>query len=143
MRRLLLFAGFAMATAAGLIAQSAEKPPEDFVKAMKDLRAFTQAMTMKDAEFDFEATRPWVVTVRDAFGTVEKYWTDRNQEGKYFVEINTARDGTKAASDMGVAIALMSPEGIAASVKDIAGRCQACHEKRREKAADGGFLIKQ
>ena len=125
----------------GIIA-AADKPSEEHVTAMKNLASFVEAMSKPDAELDFDATKPWVPVVRDAFGVVEKYWTDRNTEGKYFAEITIAQEGTKAASDMGVAAALKSPEGIAASVKDIAGRCQGCHDAHREKAPDGSFLIK-
>ena len=126
----------------GLGVRAAEKPPEDYVKAMKDLATFLQTMTKPDAEKDFATATSFVPIVRDAFGTVVNFWTDRNSARKYFPEIFSAQDGIKEASDMGVAARLLSSEGVAASVKAIAGRCQPCHEARREKAADGTFLIK-
>ena len=126
----------------GLVVLAADKPPEDYQKAMKDLANFAQNMSKPEAAEDFEATKPYVPLVRDAFGVVERYWTDRNGAGEYFPEITTAQEGTKAASDMGVAAALKSSEGIAASVKDILSKCQPCHDKHREKAPDGTFLIK-
>ena len=58
------------------------------------------------------------------------------------VEIATTQEVIKAASDMGVAATLASPECVAELVKDILGRCQSCHAAHREKDPGGCFLIK-
>ena len=44
--------------------RAAEKPPEDYVKAMKDLATFLQTMTKPDAEKDFATATPFVPIVR-------------------------------------------------------------------------------
>src|SRR5579862_1511184 len=126
----------------GVAVQAAEKPPEDYKNAMRDLRRFAEEMGKPEAETNFELATKYVPIVRDAFGVVAKYWMDRHDGGKYALEITTAQDGTKVASDMGVAATLRSPEGVAAAVKDILGRCQSCHEARREQAPDGSYLIR-
>jgi hypothetical protein len=141
LKRLLGASGLAAALAVAVLS-AAEKPPDDYVKAMKDLARFAQAMMKPDADVDFAQAKEFVPIVRDAFGVVERYWLDRNQAGEYFTEVNTAIDAIKIASDMGVAANLQSPEGVSVSAKDILTRCQPCHDKHREKTADGGYLIK-
>lgn len=131
-----------LACAFGLAVSAAEAPPDDFVKAMKDLALFARDMREPGAEQDLAKARRYVPIVRDAFGVVGQYWTDRNGAGEFYAEILTTQEAIKAASDMGVAATLASPEGVAASVKDILGRCQPCHVVRREQAPGGGYLIK-
>jgi hypothetical protein len=126
----------------GLVANAAEAPPDDFVKAMKDLALFARDMREPGAEQDLAKASRYVSIIRDAFGVVGEYWTDRNGAGEFNAEIATTQEAIKAASDMGVAATLASPEGVAASVKDILERCQPCHAAHREKAPGGGFLIK-
>ena len=126
----------------GLVALAAEKPPDDYVKAMGTLAKFAQDMNKPDAAEDFALAKSYVPVVRDAFAVVERYWTDRNTDRQFFPEIDAAQYGIKLASDMGVAANLSSPEGIAVAVKDVLGLCQTCHDKHREKGPDGAFLIK-
>ena len=142
--RALALAGAAVAIVIGgcWVVFAAERPPDDYKTAMRELAEFLQTMTQPDAAQDLDRAKAYVPKVRDAFAVVERYWTDRNAERQYFPEIETARDGIKFASDMGVAANLKSVEGVAASVKDIAGTCQSCHDKHREEAPDGTFLIK-
>lgn len=142
--RALTLAGAVVAIVVGgfWVLSAAEKPPDDYKKAMTTLATFVQDMSKPDASEDFPLAKKYVPIVRDAFADVEKYWTDRNADRQFFPEINTAREGIKLASDMGVAANLSSAEGVAAAVKDISGRCQPCHDAHREKAPDGTFLIK-
>jgi hypothetical protein len=135
-------AGALAALCGAVMISAAEKPPDDYVQAMKDLARFAQAMMKPDADVDFAQAKEFVPIVRDAFGIVERYWLDRNQAGDYFAEVNTAVDAIKVASDMGVAANLQSPEGVSVSAKDILSRCQPCHDKHREKTPDGAYLIK-
>jgi cytochrome c556 len=125
----------------GLALHAADKPPDDFVKAMKDAAAFAQDMTKPEAEFDFATAKRYVPIVRDAFAVIERYWLDRNQSRAYFKDIALAEEMIKLASDMGVAANLQSAEGVKASVRDLTSRCAVCHDVRREKGPDG-FLIK-
>lgn len=126
----------------GALLRGAETPPPEHVSAMKNLAAFLQTMTKPGAELDMDEAKRWVPVVRDALAVAGNYWNDRNLAGEYHAEVTNAQEGIKEASDMGVSANLGSAEGIAASVKAIATRCQPCHDKRREKAPDGTFLIK-
>lgn len=141
MRRGTLVCSAVLVALFGLTLQAADKPPDDFVKAMKEAAAFVQEMSKPDAEFNFARTKQYVPIVRDAFAVVERYWLDRNQEGHYFKDIALAEEMIKLASDMGVAANLESPEGIKSSVQELSSRCKVCHDLRREKGPDG-FLIK-
>lgn len=125
----------------GLTLRAADKPPADFVAAMKGAAAFVQDMSTPQAELDFARARQYVPVVRDAFAVVERYWLDRNQDGNYFKDIALSEEMIKLASDMGVAANLQSAEGVRWAVRTLAERCTVCHEFRREKGPDG-FLIK-
>ena len=141
MRRGTLVCSAVLVALFGLTLQAADKPPDDFVKAMKEAAAFVQEMSKPDAEFNFARTKQYVPIVRDAFAVAERYWLDRNQEGHYFKDIALAEEMIKLASDMGVAANLESPEGIKSSVQELSSRCKVCHDLRREQGPDG-FLIK-
>lgn len=140
MRRTLLAAAWGV-IGIGLTLQAADKPPEDFVRAMKDVAAFTQAMGAPEAAADFEKAKTYVPVVRDAFAVVERYWLDRNGDGKYFADIALAEEMIKLASDMGVAANLQNAEGVRWAVQALGERCTACHTARREKGPDG-YLIR-
>lgn len=131
----------ALVAVCGFTLSASDAPPEDFVKAMKDVAAFVQEMGKPQAEMDFAKARQYVPTVRDAFAVVERYWLDRNQAGKYFKDIELAEEMIKLASDMGVAANLQNAEGVRWAVQTLGERCQVCHAVRREKGPDG-FLIK-
>ena len=125
----------------GLPVRAADAPPKDFVAAMHEAAAFMQDMGKPGAEVDFDKTKRYVPIVRDAFAVVERYWLDRNQDGKYFKDIALAEEMIKLASDMGVAANLQSAEGVRASVQDLTSKCKVCHDLRREQGPNG-FLIK-
>ncbi len=125
----------------GLTLRAADTPPAEFVAAMKDASAFVQEMGKPQAELDFARAKQYVPAVRDAFAVVERYWLDRNQDGKYFKDIALAEEMIKLASDMGVAANLQNAEGVRWAVQALSERCTVCHELRREKGPDG-FLIK-
>ena len=131
----------ALVAADGLTLRAADTPPADVVKAMKDATAFVQEMSTPQAELDFAKARLYVPVVRDAFAVVERYWLDRNQDGKSFKDIELAEEVIKLGSDMGVAANLQNAEDVRWAVQTLTQRCTVCHELRREKGPDG-FLIR-
>ncbi len=116
---------------------TAEKPPEDYVKAMKDVAAGVQASNKALQDQDFEAVSKNAASMIDALAIVEKYWTGKSEE-----TLKVARTAAKAASDMRVAAGLMSAEGVAYSAKELSATCATCHTAHREKMADGTYGIK-
>ncbi len=130
-----------LVAAGGLTLYAADAPPANFVAAMKDASTFVQEMSKPQAELDFAKAKQYVPTVRDAFAVVERYWLDRNQDGKYFKDIELAEEMIKLASDMGVAANLQNAEGVRWAVQALTERCTVCHGLRREKGPDG-FLIR-
>ena len=121
--------------------RAADTPPADVVKAMKDAAAFVQEMSTPQAELDFAKARFYVPVVRDAFAVVERYWLDRNQDGKSFKDIELAEEMVTLGSDMGVAANLQNAEDVRWAVQTLGERCQVCHDRRREMGPEG-FLIK-
>jgi cytochrome c556 len=134
-----LAAAIAVVGLFGIAAIAAEKPSDEYQKAMKDLGGVAQSLSKPEATEDFPAVTKSVETAKAAWTTVEKYWrTKATAEDA----MKLVQAGSKAAADMGVAANLTSAEGVQAALKDMTDTCRACHEAHREKQADGTFLIK-
>src|SRR5260370_34160132 len=58
----------------GFAAFAAEKPTDEYQKAMKDLGGVAQAMSKPEASEDFAAVTKNVESTKAAFAVVEKYW---------------------------------------------------------------------
>ncbi len=123
-----LFAGVAVAV---------EKPSDEYVKAMKDIRAAMQNVDKAVQASDFEAVSKNAAVVKDAFSLVEKYWNGKAEDA-----LKLAQTAGKAASDLGVAAGLASGDGVAFSAKELNDTCTACHTAHRERLPDGSFQIK-
>ncbi len=124
----------------GLLATTtttAEKPPEEYAKAMRDIRAAMENVDKALKAVDFEAVTKNAAIVEDAFLLVEKYWTGKAEDA-----LKWSQAAGKAASDLGSAASMASGDGIAFSAKELAAMCTACHEAHRERLPDGSFQIK-
>jgi cytochrome c556 len=122
----------------GFAAVAAEKPTDEYQKAMKDLGGVAQAMSKPEASEDFAAVTKSVDSTKAAFAVVEKYWRAKGSDDA----LKAVAVGTKAAADMGVAAGLTSAEGVQAAFKDLTDSCRTCHTAHREKQPDGSFMIK-
>ncbi|MEO8680313.1 MAG: hypothetical protein ABI665_14780, partial [Vicinamibacterales bacterium] len=134
--RFLLMAGAALVAVgmtAGLSAQS--KTDEDYDKLMKGVGAANGAMR--------KATEPDAIgaeakKLQALFKDANQFWMGRsNKEAADWA--TTAMNQAAAIEKAAVA---KNTEGIAASLKELGGSCQACHAKYREKT-ETGFAIKK
>ena len=116
---------------------TAEKPPETFQKAMKDMGAALQAANAAIKEEKLEVVSENAGKIVDAFIVVEKFFQGKNDDG-----VKLAQTASKSASDLRVAANLQSAEGVAFSNKELMEGCAACHAAHREKMPDGTFMIK-
>ena len=121
----------------GLTVMASEKPPEDYVAAMKTIAAAQAAATKAIEAEDYDAVEKHAGTIVDAFPAVEKFWAARSSEVAQMAH-NTA----KAASDLRVSSQQHSLEGMAYSAKQLSTACGTCHSAHREKMPDGTYEIK-
>jgi len=121
----------------GLAVMTAEKPSEEYSKAMKDIGAGMQAANKAIQAQDYEAVSKNAATIIDAFPVIEKYWAGKSEDA-----VKMVRKAAKAASDMRVAAGLNSAEGVAYSAKELGETCAPCHTAHRERLPDGTFEIK-
>ncbi len=131
---------FVVTIAVGLISigvRAAEKPPENYVKAMKDLGVFSAGIDKLVEAQDWDAIAMAAATAREAFVVTENYWNGKNTEAKELASI-----GAKQSQDLIAVAGQRSQEGAAFSAGEIKMVCGPCHASRREAAPDGTFLIK-
>ncbi len=119
------------------VAIAAEKPSDEYAKAMKDIRAAMQNVDKAIQGSDFETVSKNAAVVKDAFLLVEKYWNGKAEDA-----LKLAQTAGKAASDLGVAAGLASGDGVAFSAKELNDTCAACHNAHRDRQPDGSFQIK-
>ena len=131
------FVGLVVLGVFGFSVTAAEKPPEDYQKAMQALGAFAKGVGPAITAEDYPAVTKFATSAKDSFTVVEKYWT-----GKADDAMKMAQAGGKSAADLGVAVGLQSQEGAAFAAKEITDLCMGCHTAHRERMPDGTFQIK-
>ena len=119
---------------------AADPPPADYQAAMKALGAAMAAIAKgaQATEMDYDALIKSAKSMHDPFKVTETFWDLK----KSSAPVGWARAGNKNAFDLETAASLGSDEGVQFALKELGGQCAACHEKHREKGADGGWLIK-
>ena len=122
----------------GVTVFGADKAPQNYQDAMKDLGAFAQAVPKAVEAEDYDAITKFANSAKSAFGIIEEYWSKKTDPAA----VKSAQDGIKAAADLGVTANLKSKEGAEYSAKIITETCMGCHAAHREKAADGTFQIR-
>jgi cytochrome c556 len=121
----------------GIAVMTAEKPSEEYSKAMKSIGAASQNITKAIAADDFDTVEKNTVTIIEAFPPVEKYWTGKADDAMKLVKA-----AQTAAADLRVVAGLKNPDGVAFSAKELTDTCAACHTAHRERLPDGTFQIK-
>ena len=121
----------------GLAVMAAEKPPDSYSKAMKDIGAAAMSIDKATAAGDYDAVSKSAGAIVDAFPVVEKYWTGKAEDA-----VMLAQAAAKAAGDLRAVAGLQSSEGVAFSAKELTAACTQCHMAHREALPDGTFQIK-
>lgn len=129
MKRLVVILSLA---AAASIAQ--EYP--GFVALMKAAGQANAALAKMETK-----TGPQAMRAAERLGTVYEqtipFWRGRNAEAA-----KIAIAGKAAATDLAAAAYAGDAERAESAYKALTGTCKTCHEARREKLADGRYLIK-
>lgn len=137
MRHWGVFVALVLLSVFGLAVFAAEKPPENYQKAMKDLGALSQGIGKAVADENYDAITEYATSAKAAFVVVEEFWRTKGGEA-----LKMAQTGGKAASDLEVTAGLKNAEGVAFAAKELTDLCAGCHAAHREKMPDGTFQIK-
>ena len=121
----------------GLAVMTAEKPPDEYAKAMKSIDAAAQNLTKAIQAQDFDAVSTNAGAIVDVFPVVEKYWTGKAEDA-----VELARTAAKSAGDLRAVAGLKSIEGVAYAMEQLTDTCMQCHAAHREMLPDGSFQIK-
>lgn len=133
-----MVAGLACLLVTGV--STAEKPSEDYAKAMKTIGAEMQTINKAIAAPtpDYIAASLSAQKIVASLEVVQKYW-----KGKADDASKLADTASKTASDLAVTAASgFNTTGVPAMVKELSGTCGACHMAHRERLPDGTFEIK-
>lgn len=121
----------------GLVAMTAEKPSEQYSKAMRDMSAAAQGLNSAIPAEDFEAVSKNAVSIIEALPVVTTYWVGKGEDA-----VKWTHTAEKAAADLRVAAGQKSSEGVAYAAKELTDTCMQCHTAHRDKLSDGSFQIK-
>ena len=125
--------------AAGVVAVlAAERPPEAYVKLMKDTNTAAQSLRGHAQAKDYDGIAADAAALRKLFSDAEAFWTTRKADDA----IGFAKAGGKAASDLETAAKAKNEDGVATAARSVNGTCMGCHTAHRERLADGSSAIK-
>jgi hypothetical protein len=137
MRQQIGFTVLLVVSVFGFVAVAAEKAPDDYQKAMKDLGVFSAGIDKAVAAEDWDTIAMMAASAREAFAVAQKYWDGKNADAK-----DLAQTGTKQSQDLISVAGQKSKEGAEFSTSEIKALCANCHMAHRERQPDGSFLIK-
>jgi cytochrome c556 len=117
---------------------AAEKPPETYVKLMKDTNAAAQSLRAHVQAKDYDGIAADAAALRKLFTDTEAFWAARKADDA----IGFAKTGGKAASDLETAAKAKNEDGVATAARSVNGTCMGCHTAHRERLPDGSSEIK-
>ena len=122
----------------GLTIFAGEKPPESYVKNMKDTNAAAQELRKNLDAKNYEAIAKNAATLKTLFANTLSFWEDRKMEDA----VGVAKSGAKAAADLETAAKDKNDDTVASAGKILLGTCKTCHDVHRERLPDGTSEIK-
>jgi cytochrome c556 len=122
----------------GLAVIASEKPPDSYVKNMKETNT-TAADLRKSVEAkDYPAIAKQAASIKVLFDNTLSFWEERKAEDA----VGFAKTGSKAAADLEAAAKARNEDGVASASKAVQGICKTCHDAHRERLPDGSSEIK-
>ena len=122
----------------GLTVVAGEKPPESYVKNMKDTNAASAELRKAVDVKDYDAIAKSATTLKTLFENTEEFWTKRKMDDA----VGFAKAGAKSAADLAAAAKAKHEEGVTSASKALLGTCKSCHDVHRERLPDGSSEIK-
>ena len=126
------------AAASALTVAASEKPPDSYVKNMKDTNVAAQELRKGLDAKDYDAVAKQAATLKDLFDSTLKFWEDRKTDDA----VTVAKNATKAAADLETAAKAKNEADVAAAARIVQGSCKTCHDAHRERLPDGSSQIK-
>jgi cytochrome c556 len=126
------------AAALGMAVMASEKPPESYVKNMKDTNAANSSVRKNVEAKDYEAVAKDAATLKSLFSTTEEFWTKRNADDA----VTAAKAAVKSATDLETAAKAKDAAAVADAAKAVNATCKTCHDAHRERLPDGTSEIK-
>ena len=115
-----------------------EKPPESYVKAMKETNAAAQDLRKAVDVHDYDTIAKNAAALKTLFEKTQSFWEERKTEDA----ITVARTGAKAAGDLELAAKAKNEESVQSASKALIGTCKTCHDAHRQRLDDGTSEIK-
>ncbi|HEY7290742.1 MAG TPA: hypothetical protein VH583_12975 [Vicinamibacterales bacterium] len=130
--------GLALVVAGASVIMAGEKPPESYVKLMKDTNTSAQALRGHVQAKDYDAIATDAASLKKLFDETEAFWSARKVDDA----VGFSKTGSKAAADLESAAKAKSEEGVATAARALNGTCLGCHTAHRERLPDGSSEIK-
>jgi cytochrome c556 len=127
-----------VAAALGLVVVAGEKPPESYVKNMKDTNAANSSVRKNVEAKDYDAVAKDAATLKELFSSTEEFWTKRNADDA----VAAAKAAVKSATDLETAAKAKDATAVADAAKAVNASCKTCHDAHRERLPDGTSEIK-
>jgi cytochrome c556 len=124
--------------ALGVTILAAEKPPDTYVKLMKDTNTAVQSLRGHVQAKDYDGIAADAAALRKLFTDTEAFWAARRVDDA----VGFAKTGGKAASDLETAAKARNEDGVATAARSVNGTCMGCHAAHRERLPDGSSEIK-
>ena len=131
-------ATMALSAIAVVTVLATEKPPETYVKLMKDTNTAAQALRAHVQAKDYDAIAADGAALKKLFADTEAFWSARRVEDA----VGFSKTGAKAAADLEVAAKAQNEDGVATAARGVNGTCMGCHTAHRERLPDGSSEIK-
>ncbi len=126
------------AAALGMAVIAAEKPPDSYVKNMKETNAANSSVRKNVEAKDYDAVAKDAATLKELFSTTEEFWTKRNAEDA----VTAAKAAVKSATELETAAKAKNGAAVADAAKAVNATCKTCHDAHRERLPDGTSEIK-
>jgi hypothetical protein len=121
-----------------LAMRAGEKPPDNYVKLMKEAGANVQAIRQNIEAKNFESLATGAASMKTIFASAEQFWAARKVKDA----VEFAQLAQQAAADLETAAKAGNGEGLAAASKALTGTCASCHTAHRDRLPDGTYEIK-
>ena len=122
----------------GLTIIANEKPPESYVKNMKDTNAASRSLKDNVDSKNWNGAAADAAKLKTLFQETESFWEKKNAADA----VSAAKAGVAAATELETAAKAGNAEGVVTAQKSLNGTCKTCHDAHRERLPDGSSEIK-
>jgi cytochrome c556 len=122
----------------GLTLFAGEKPPESYVKNMKETNAAAQELRKNLEAKNYDGIANNAATLKTLFENTRSFWESRKMDDA----VELAKSGGKAAGELETAAKSKNEEAVTTAAKTLNGTCKTCHDAHRERLPDGTSEIK-